>query len=329
MEQKSNNTLDEIEDISLSQVTNTLEKRIPLNQSDSVQNVSLKELSNNTLNEVEDTSLSEVTNTSGNRITISQHASAKDISSNNLIEDESILIDDSNSSSESEDDISENPHLVQEELTKLFQQSKKSPIKTYQSNNVKPFGLKHPTTHKKVALLPACSSSPKSSIINDHVSNRNCTLTCNEHLKKTCALSSSERDLVLPCSLSKDESSYTTVDKQQSTSTSESTNIIDNQECNLPTIEMTFSMANMPRDFPNTQDDNTDPEILTTKIVGFDSNDVVEIESDDDDIVCIDDSSDSYIDYRPKEDLSTQTNTIYRSIPIVSRDIEEHTVILD
>ena len=320
--------MNEIDDTPLSKVTNTSENRIPLNQSDSVQNVSLKELSNNTLNEVEDTSLSEVTNTSENKIPLNQPDSAKDISSNNVIENESILIEDSNSSSESEDDISENPYQVQEELTKLFQQSKKSPIKTYQSSNIKPFGLKHPTTHKKVALLPACSSSPKSSIINDHVGNRNTTLPCNKDLETICTSSSSERDLVLPCSLSNDESSYTTVDKQQTTSTSESTNI-DNQECNLPTIEMTFSMANMPRDFPNTQDDNTDPEILTTKIIGFDSNNVVEIESDDDDIVCIDDSSDSYIDYRPREDLSIQTNTVYRSIPTVSRDIEEHTVTLD
>ena len=321
--------MNEIEDTALIKVTNTAENRISSNKSDSVQNVSLKEPSNNTLNEVEDTSLSEVTNTSEKTIPINQPDSAKDVSSNNLIENQSILIEDSNSSSESEDDISENPYQVQEELTKLFQQSKKSPIKTYQSNNIKPFGLKHPTTHKKVALLPACSSSLKSSIINDPVGNRNTTFARNEHPEKVCALSSSENDLVLPCSLSKDESSYTTVDKQQTTSTSESTNIIDNQECNLPTIEMTFSMANIPRDFPNTQDDNTDPEILTTKIIGFDSNNVVEIESDDDDIVCIDDSSDSNIDYRPREDLSTQTNTIYRSIPTISRDIEEHTVILD
>jgi len=236
---------------------------------------------------------------------------------------------DSNSSSGSEDDISENPYQVQEELTKLFQQSKKSPIKTYQKSNIKPFGLKHPTTHKKVALLAACSSSQTSPIINDHIGKRDTTLTHNKDLETICALSSSERDLVLPCSLSNIESSYPTVDKQQTTSTGESTNIIDNQEGNLPTIEMTFSMANIPRDFPNTQDDSTDPEILTTKIIGFDSNNVVEIESDDDDIVCIDDSSDSYIDYRPREDLSIQTNALYRSIPRVSRDIEENTVTLD
>ena len=182
MEQKSNSILNEIEDTPLNKVTNTSQNRIPLNQSDSVQNVSLKELLNNTLNEVEDTSLSEVTNTSENRIPINQPDSAKDISSNNVIENESILIEDSNSSSGSEDDISENPYQVQEELTKLFQQSKKSPIKTYQNSNIKPFGLKHPTTHKKVALLAACSSSQTSSIINDHIGKRDTPLTCNKGL---------------------------------------------------------------------------------------------------------------------------------------------------
>ena len=79
----------------------------------------------------------------------------------NLIDTDSILIEDDTTSIESDEDESEDPVEVQKELSMLFQQSKQSPIKTYQlsSTNMQPFALKHPTTHKRVALLAPCSFS--------------------------------------------------------------------------------------------------------------------------------------------------------------------------
>ena len=52
--------------------------------------------------------------------------------------------------------------------------------------------------------------------------------------------------------------------------------LLESNQGFCPTIEMTFSMANVPGDFPNMNGDSKHPEVVTTKIVGFDSDDVVE-----------------------------------------------------
>ena len=113
---------------------------------------------------------------------------------------------------------------------------------------------------------------------------------------------------------------------QQPSKTNDSGYLIDSEEGQLPTIEMTFSMAYKPQDFPVSEEHSSDPDIVTTKIIGFETEDVVEIESDDE-IVCIDDGDHSYIDYRPREDTSNEVN--YTTPSTSSKNIEPNTVVLD
>ena len=83
-----------------------------------------------------------------------------------------------------------------------------------------------------------------------------------------------------------------------------SANISDDDGGQLPTIEMTFSMATAPADLPPMLTETEEPEIVTTRIISAnDAADVVhDIVSDDDDVVCISEDSDSE-DYSPKENI--------------------------
>ena len=291
-----------------------------------VQNISSNETSNIASNEESNAQANKTIdniNNVGKKLLSNEEQNTRP---SNLIGSDAILIDDSESSSESDDNLSQSPRQIQDELTKLFQQSKQSPIKTYQVTNHKPFALLHPTTHKKVALQPACSISPRTSAI-EHSKNieadsnspsRNCLQTM-----QGAVSSSLGENSVPPGSIQNTDN----LNKLQPPSrASDSGYLIDSEEGQLPTIEMTFSMAYKPQDFPVPEEDSSDPDIVTTKIIGFETEDVVEIESDDE-IVCIDDGDHSYIDYRPREDSSNEVN--YNTPSTSSKNIEPNTVILD
>ena len=272
----------------------------------------------------------EVPNNSSKEASIVPSNEVPNIPPSNLVDKGTILIEDDTSSSESEGDKLENPFEVQEELSRLFQQSKHSPIKTYQisSTNMTPFALKHPTTQKRVALQAACSFSPKLCQTKDNVTPNTNLASSDKHLQTVS--SSSDRDLVLPSTSQRLSTSNTTVNDLSNypeiPNISHCKDLISNEQGFLPTIEMTFSMANIPGDFPNMNRNSKNPEIVTTKIVGFDSNDVIDLESDDD-IVCIDDNLDSSIDYSPREDLLIEQNN--RPHPSSIINTEENVVLLD
>ena len=209
----------------------------------------------------------------------------------------------------------------------LFQQSKQSPIKTYQlsSTNMQPFALKHPTTHKRVALLAPCSFSSTQRQMEHNVTPNVNLARSHEGLKTmTCSTTSSfEKDLD-PASSGQTITVNDRSNCQESLVIRNSGDLLESNQGFCPTIEMTFSMANIPGDFPNMNGDSKHPEVVTTKIVGFDSDDVVELESDDE-IVCIDDSADSSIDYCPREDLMIEGNNM--SQPFTSTINAEETIV--
>ena len=109
-----------------------------------------------------------------------------------------------------------------------------------------------------------------------------------------------------------------------------SANISDVDEGQLPTIEMTFSMATAPADLPLMLTETEEPEIVTTKIISAnDAADVVhDIVSDDDDVVCISEDSDSE-DYSPKENIYDYSSNPEASSESTRRGAAENVILLE
>jgi hypothetical protein len=264
------------------------------------------------------------------KITISEESSI-------IKNDRELISVDDNDASDSEVNSPEDPYQVQQELTKLFEQSKYSPIKTYPVPNIPslPFALKHPVTKKRVLLQSDLSMNTTD--IN-HLPKTNLSLEDSSDRSSESISSSMIDNLqIQPIASSSCEPSNNT-----STSTpSDAKKVVkeigrslsNDEECQLPTIEMIFSMAHVPRDFPPTIDkDSEKPEIVTTKIITFnDTNDVVQLsESDDDDVICMDENPSSPTDYSPREDpYNHENNIIMRSSSSIVENLEDNVILLD
>ena len=110
----------------------------------------------------------------------------------------------------------------------------------------------------------------------------------------------------------------------------DSANISADNGGQLPTIEMTFSMATAPADLPLMLTETEEPEIVTTKIISAnDAADVVhDIVSDDDDVVCISEDSDSE-DYSPKENIYDYSSNPEASSKSTSSRASENVIFLE
>ena len=255
--------------------------------------------------------------------------------------DRELISVDDNDGFDGEVNTPEDPYQVQQELTNLFEQSKHSPIKTYPRPNISslPFALKHPATNKRVLLQSDLSRStadvnpPKTnlSLEDDDSSDRSSeNISCSmiDNLQKQPIASGSGEP-------SNNTSMSTPSDAKKGVKETVM-NIVhcsSNEEgCQLPSIEMIFSMANVPRDFPPTINRNSEnPEIVTTKIITFnDTNDVVQLsESDDDDVICMDENPSSPTDYSPREDPYDHGNSILRRASSSIGENNEDVILLD
>lgn len=249
---------------------------------------------------------------------------------------ELILIDDM---SDDEVEEPEDPNQVQQELTKLFEESKNSPRRRAPEpyTSTLPFALKHPITHKRVMLQP--ESSMCVSVINKHPKSTVCSSSNVEN-------NSSSRIDIIERQPEPTTSSSTNTSSISSSSTSSiekkineieiinSFKPLDDNGPELPSIAMTFSISNAPIDISDmmntTLSDPEEPEIVATHIINVnDSDDNIQlIESDDDDIICMEENPRSPTDYRPRETPCDYDNDIGAPSTSTAGNTSDDTVIL-
>ena len=247
------------------------------------------------------------------------------------INDENIISINDDDLAEVEVHEPEDPYQVQQELTQLFEQSKTSPIKTYTvpTTSSLPFALKHPVTNKRIKLQS--DSSLTSSVI-EKLPNT-VSSSANIEIIPQSIINSSVKEQTASNSGDNANISITSSNPSAQNDFKETKAIIHYDSLDdgpsLPTIEMIFSMANVPRDFPPLNPE--EPEILTTKIIKpNDSNDVIQlIDSDDDDIVCMDNSPASPTNYSPREDPYPGGIVAEAALTLNNHQNQDNVILLD